>query len=84
MDWYYFDSRDDDEVIVDDVGLEVADLETVKVLAAKGLAELAVEVLPGSSQRCLGIDVRDDRSAPVLTTELIFKARVVEADLGPL
>jgi hypothetical protein len=78
MDWYYFDSRDDGDVVVDDIGLEVADLETVKVLAAKGLAELALEVLPGSTERCLGIDVRDERSLPVLTTELIFKARVVE------
>ena len=77
MAWYYFDSRDGSEVITDDVGLEVADLETVKVLAAKGLAELAVDVLPGSLERCLGIDVRDEDSDPVLTTELTFKARLV-------
>ena len=79
MDWYYFDSRDDGDVVVDDIGLEVADLETVKSLAAKGLVELAVEVLPGSTERCLGIDVRDERSLPVLTTELVFKARVAKA-----
>jgi len=80
MDWYYFDTRDDGEVVTDDVGIEVAGLETVKVLAAKGLAELAVDVLPGSSQRCLGIDVRDIHSEPVLTTELTFKARVLAHD----
>jgi len=79
MAWYYFDSRDDDEIVVDDVGLEVADLDTVKLLAAKGLAELALEVLPGVTERCLGIDVRDDRKMPVLTTELTFKARVLAA-----
>ena len=77
MDWYYFDTRDGADVVTDDVGLEVADLETVKVLAAKGLAELAVDVLPGSSERCLGIDVRDHHSEPVLTTELTFKARLL-------
>jgi hypothetical protein len=77
MAWYFFDSRDDGEVVTDDVGLEVADLDTVKKLAAKGLAELALDVLPGSYQRCLGIDVRDGRSAPVLTTELTFKAVVL-------
>ena len=74
---YYFDTRDDDEVITDDVGVEVADLETVKVIAAKALAELAVDVLPGSLERCLGIDVRDENSHPVLTTELTFKARLL-------
>ena len=77
MDRYYFDTRDDGEVVTDDVGLEVADLETVKVIAAKGLAEMAVDVLPGSSERCLGIEVRDVQSQPVLTTELTFKARVL-------
>jgi hypothetical protein len=76
MNWYYFDTRDDGEVVTDDVGLEVADLETVKEIAAKGLAEIAVDVLPGSSERCLGVDVRDVDSRPVLTTELTFKARV--------
>ena len=77
MDRYYFDTRDDGEVVTDDVGLEVTDLETVKVIAAKGLAEMAVDVLPGSSERCLGIEVRDLQSQPVLTTELTFKARVL-------
>ena len=79
MAWYFFDSRDDGEVVVDDVGLEVAGLEAVKVLAAKGLAELALDVLPGTSERCLGIDVRDNDSQPVLTTELTFQARVLVA-----
>jgi hypothetical protein len=77
MAWYFFDSRDDGEVIIDDVGVEVSGLPAVKVLAAKGLAELALDVLPGSSQRCLGIDVRDRDSNPVLTTELTFQARVL-------
>jgi hypothetical protein len=77
MAWYYFDSRDDGEITTDDVGIEVATLETVKIIAAKALAELALDVLPYSCQRCLGIDVRDSRDDPVLTTELTFKARVL-------
>ena len=77
MAWYYFDSREDGEVILDDVGVEVAGLPAVKLLAAKGLAELALDVLPGASERCLGIDVRDSASNPVLTTELTFQARVL-------
>lgn len=77
MAWYFFDSRDDDAVIVDDIGLEVSDLETVKVLAARGLAELALDVLPGATERCLGIDVRDEQSGPILTTELTFQVRLL-------
>ena len=78
MPWYYFDSRDDDAVIVDEIGLEVADFETVKVLAAKGLVELALDVLPGATERCLGIDVRDEQGGPVLTSELTFQVQLFQ------
>lgn len=77
MDWYFFDSRDDGEVTIDDFGIELPNLEAVKALAAKGLAELALDVLPGVCERCMGIDVRNERRGPVLTTELTFKARVL-------
>lgn len=79
MPWYFFDTRDDDDIIIDEVGVEVADLEAVKKMAARGLAELALDVLPGSTERVLGIDVRDEQSAPVLSAELIFKAKMLAA-----
>jgi hypothetical protein len=74
---YYFDSRDEAQVIVDDVGLDLPDLEQVKRYASKALAEIAMDVLPGVCRRCLGIDVRDALSRPVLMTELTFEARVL-------
>jgi hypothetical protein len=77
MDWYFFDSRDNGDVITDEVGVELPDLKAVKILAAKGLAELALDVLPGVCERCMGIDVRNEHSEPVLTTELTFKARLL-------
>lgn len=77
---YFFDTRDDDEVIIDDVGLECLNLEAVKVEAAKSLAELARDVLPGSLRRRLGIDVRDEDHHPVMVVELTFEARVLLPD----
>jgi hypothetical protein len=76
---YFFDTRDEGVVVEDDAGSEVADLNEVKVLAAKALAELAAEVLPCSTQRCLGVDVRDAQGHPILTTELTFRAIVLKA-----
>jgi hypothetical protein len=76
---YFFDTRDDGCVTMDDIGLDLPDLVAVKALAAKSLGELAVDVLPGSDERCLGVDVRDFESEPVLTTELVFKARILKA-----
>lgn len=74
MPHYYFDTRDDGEVDCDDVGLELLDIQEATKVAARSLAELALEVLPGSTARCLGVDVRDDQQRDVLTTELTYKA----------
>jgi hypothetical protein len=69
---YYFDSRDGDTFVPDDIGLEFGTLEEARDQAALCLAEMARLVLPGSVRRMLSIEVRDD--APVLTTSLVFEA----------
>ena len=76
---YYFHTRDNGEVVEDDIGLDLPDFPSVKVVAAKSLAELALDVLPGSEERCLGVDVHDEREQRVLTTELHFKVVVLAA-----
>ena len=74
---YYFDTRDNDQIIYDDIGIELADICAVRTLAAESLGELAAEVLPCSNERCLSVDVRDAHSEPVLTVELTFRARIM-------
>jgi hypothetical protein len=80
MPCYFFDTRDDDEIIPDDVGLECPNLEAVKMVASKSLAELACDVLPGSLRRRLGVNVRDEDHRPVMIVELTFEARVLLPD----
>ena len=74
MPHYFFDTRDDDEFVCDDIGLELPDIQAAAKVASRSLAELALEVLPGAAARCLGVDVRDDQQREVLTTELTYKA----------
>lgn len=74
MPHYYFDTRDEGELVSDDVGLELPDLKTATDVAARSLAELARETLPGSTARCLGVDVRVDQQRELLTTELTYRA----------
>jgi hypothetical protein len=74
---FFFDTRDDGEVIVDDLGLDLSGVEQARIFAAKSLAELALEALPGATRRCLGVDVSDDRRRPVLSTELTYEARLL-------
>jgi hypothetical protein len=73
---YFFDTRDDDRLLSDDEGLELPDMEAVKVQAAKSLAELAVDVLPCSIRRELAVEVRDERQA-VLKALVHFEAVVL-------
>lgn len=76
MPHYYFDTREDGKFICDDVGVELPDMQAATIVAARSLAELAMEVLPGSTARCLGVDVRDDQQRDILTTELSYKALI--------
>jgi hypothetical protein len=73
---YFFDTRDNGTFIEDDVGLELADLDAVKNQAALSLAELAHEVLPGSIERVLSVEVRDAYQ-PILKDVLTFEAIVL-------
>lgn len=80
MDRYFFDTRNCGTFIRDDEGLNCADLEEVRVQAAKSLAELALEVLPRTTDCLMGVDVRDERQEIVLITELTFKADLLAAN----
>jgi hypothetical protein len=70
---YFFDTRDNGTFIEDDVGVDCADLDAVKALAALSLTELAREVLPGSIKRVLSVEVRDGIQ-PILQDVLTFEA----------
>ena len=73
MPLFYFDTRDGEHFIRDDIGDDLPDLEAVKREAARFLAELAADVLPGSLRRVLRVEVRDEWR-PVMEACLIFEA----------
>jgi hypothetical protein len=70
---YFFDTRDNGTFIEDDVGVDCANLDAVKALAALSLIELARDVLPGSIKRVLSVEVRD-AIQPILQDVLTFEA----------
>ena len=78
MPLYYFDTYDDDTVIIDDVGSECEDLVAVKEQAGLSLAELARDVIPGSVRRQLAVKVRDG-DGPVLEAGLTFEAVILRS-----
>jgi hypothetical protein len=79
---YYFHTRNCGTLLTDEEGVECADLEAVRVQAAKSLAELALEVLPRTRDCLMGVDVRNERHELVLVSELTFKAEVLVGSAG--
>jgi len=73
---YFFDTRNNDDFVEDDEGLELPDIAAVKDQAAKSLAELARDVLPGSARRHLSVEARD-AEGPVLVAMMMFEALVL-------
>jgi hypothetical protein len=70
---YYFDTRDNERFISDDYGLELSGDDAARDEAARGLADLAKDVLPGSLRRQLSIEVRDEAKEPLLAARLTFE-----------
>ena len=75
---YFFDTRDDERLMSDDIGLELPDVPAAARAAARSLAELALDVIPDCSERCLGVEVRDENDDQILTTELTFRAALLK------
>ena len=81
MPHYYFDTQDGDEDFRDELGLDLEDDQAARDEAARGLAEMAKDYLPGSGlQRNMTIWVRDDRGETVLQVSCAF---AVKALRGP-
>jgi hypothetical protein len=59
MPHYYFDIRENDEVTVDELGMQLPDLQAAAVESAKSLADLAKDLLPAARCYSLGIEVRN-------------------------
>jgi hypothetical protein len=74
MSRYYFDIRDGEELIVDDEGTDMSDLEAVQVEAA--LVEMARHAVWSGAEaklgRRLGIEARDG-NGPILNAKFTFE-----------
>ena len=78
---YFFDWRDNEDFDVDDEGMDLPDLEAVKVEASRSLLERAHEILPGLDRHSLSIEVRDANSRKLLTITIILEIRILAPDI---
>jgi hypothetical protein len=78
---YFFDWRDNQSFDEDDEGMELPDLEAVKIEASRSLLERAHDILPGLDKHSLSIEVRDESGRPLLSIILILEIRVLAPDV---
>lgn len=77
MPLFYFDSRDGETFVNDDIGLEFSDIGRARDEATRALAELAREVLPGATRREISIEVRNARGVRILRAQLWFEIAIL-------
>jgi hypothetical protein len=74
---YYFDIYDPD-LVHDDVGVECADLEAVRLQAKRTLPEIARDLLPkDGDHHFISVVVRDEWNQTVYTATLAFSGLIV-------
>jgi hypothetical protein len=74
---YFFDTRDGDDFIRDEIGLELDGMEAARDEATLGMADLAKDALPGAIRRELSVQVRDDADRDVLKASLWFEVALL-------
>jgi hypothetical protein len=79
MPHYFFDTRDGDDFIRDNEGIELDGIEAARDEATRGLTDLAKDALPGALRRELAVEVRDGADHALLRAALWFEVAVLVA-----
>ncbi len=81
---YFFDSRDGDQYVRDEDGLELAGMQGARDEATAALRDIAKDAIPHSERRELAIEVRDEADRPIIRATLCFEVQVLaEPSLTP-
>ena len=71
---YFFDVFDGRKLIRDEIGIELASLEDVRIAAIEALPDIARDELPDGDQRLFWVEARDGQNRAVFKASLDFKA----------
>jgi hypothetical protein len=70
---YYFDTQDGDYILCDDDGVELPGLDMARAEAARTVAEMARDILPGQECREIAVEVLDEARRPLFRAALWFE-----------
>lgn len=63
MPLFYFDSDDGDQKLIDDIGMEFANIQEAREEAIRSLPDMARDVLPDGDRRSMWVSVRDEHGS---------------------
>ena len=72
MPLYYFDIHENDEIVVDELGMDLPDLRAAAIEAAQSLSDMAKDLLPDDARYSLAIEVRSN-STPLFKAALAYE-----------
>lgn len=70
MPWFYFDMREGNRLITDEVGVEFDSLDAAEYEAARAAAEIGRDQLPKGGARDITVEVRDEQGQQVVTVRV--------------
>jgi hypothetical protein len=74
---YYFNLREDNEVIPDDEGVELPTIARAREEAIRGLADSARDAIGDAGRRELVVEVLNDERQPLFTAKLVFELTIL-------
>jgi hypothetical protein len=73
MSRYYFNLREDDELIPDDEGVELPTMESAREEAIRGLADCARDAICNAARSEVAVEVLDGERKPLFIAKLVFE-----------
>jgi hypothetical protein len=70
---FYFDTSDDERLIVDEDGIELSGVQAARDEATRALADLAKDILPRATRREIAVIVKDEAGKRLLRAALAFE-----------
>jgi SHS2 domain-containing protein len=74
---YFFDVRDGNRLYPDDQGTEMGGLDEARMEALAALADHVKDIRPTEDRRRVAIEVRNEKSEPLLKAVMIFEVEVL-------
>ena len=80
MSRFYFNLREDDELISDDEGIELPTLESARAAAIRGLADCARDAICNADRAGIAVEVLDGGRKPLFVARLVFEVTLSQRE----